>query len=194
MCTETGSDGTVQSGFPLSPGDRDHVCPGARNAACVIFTGVYLCTSGVVAPHTQDSAQRTTGLWKRHLIIPKVFIPLAPSALIFQFLLIPWKVLWYLKHFQYPWNKVSIFWSNPSAARTRLVPVGGGFVLWALASGRQYLNLLINWSSVPESYFREKWGRVTVHLPSAFHSPPLQPFAPVLGTYKAPTFHSPVPY
>lgn len=33
-----------------------------------------------------------------------------------------------------------------------------------------------------------------VYLPSAFHSLPPQPFAPVPGTYKAPTFHSPVPY
>lgn len=50
MCTETGSDGTAQSGFPVSPGDRDHVCPGDRDAACVILTGVYLCTSGVAVP------------------------------------------------------------------------------------------------------------------------------------------------
>lgn len=65
MYTETGSDGTVQSGFPVSPGDRDCVCPGARNAACVILTGIILCTSGAVVPAYTGLGPEDSGLMKK---------------------------------------------------------------------------------------------------------------------------------
>lgn len=109
MCAETGSDGTAQSGFPVSPGDRDCVCPGDGDAACVILTDVYLCTSGVVVPAYTGLGSEDSGLMKKTSNKPQSVCSFSTICPDFSIPPHPLKSFMILKTFSIPLNTVSIF-------------------------------------------------------------------------------------